>query len=140
MSKKVFIGVGHGGTDSGAVKYIVEKEYTLKTAFALSEILSKYGVDFKPNGYTRTVDRGDGDYLTADTIWDFKVSKAKPNKMHTLQLLMYWIMGQHSGQGVFKTIHNIGIFNLRSNEVYLYDTNNLPKEIVGIIKNEIICY
>ena len=36
MSKKVFIGVGHGGTDSGAVKYIVEKEYTLKTAFALS--------------------------------------------------------------------------------------------------------
>ena len=47
MSKKVFIGVGHGGTDSGAVKYIVEKEYTLKTAFALSEILSKYGVDFK---------------------------------------------------------------------------------------------
>ena len=25
MSKKVFIGVGHGGTDSGAVKYIVEK-------------------------------------------------------------------------------------------------------------------
>ena len=30
MSKKVFIGVGHGGTDSGAVKYIVEKEYTLK--------------------------------------------------------------------------------------------------------------
>lgn len=100
----------------------------------------KYGVDFKPNGYTRTVDRGDGDYLTADTIWDFKVSKAKPNKMHTLQLLMYWIMGQHSGQGVFKTIHNIGIFNSRSNEVYLYDTNNLPKEIVGIIKNEIICY
>lgn len=60
--------------------------------------------------------------------------------MHTLQLLMYWIMGQHSGQGVFKTIHNIGIFNPRSNEVYLYDTNNLPKEIVGIIKNEIICY
>ena len=42
MSKKVFIGVGHGGADSGAVKYIVEKEYTLKTAFALSEILSKY--------------------------------------------------------------------------------------------------
>ena len=100
----------------------------------------KDGFDFKPNGYTRTVDRGDGDYLTADTIWDFKVSKTKPNKMHTLQLLMYWIMGQHSGQGVFKTIHNIGIFNPRSNEVYLYDTNNLPKEIVGIIKNEIICY
>ena len=47
MSKKVFIGVGHGGTDSGAVKYITEKEYTLKTAFALAEFLSGYGVDYK---------------------------------------------------------------------------------------------
>ena len=63
MSKKVFIGVGHGGTDSGAVKYIVEKEYTLKTAFALSEILSKYGVDFK---LSRTQD--------IDTDMDSKVA------------------------------------------------------------------
>ena len=47
MSKKVFIGVGHGGSDPGAVKYITEKEYTLKVAYALSEILSKNGVDFK---------------------------------------------------------------------------------------------
>ena len=47
MSKKVFIGVGHGGTDSGAVKYIMEKEYTLKTAFAVAEYLSEYGIDYK---------------------------------------------------------------------------------------------
>ena len=47
MSKKVFIGIGHGGTDSGAVKYIVEKEYTLKTAFAVAEYLSEYGIDYK---------------------------------------------------------------------------------------------
>ena len=47
MSKKVFIGVGHGGSDPGAKDYIIEKEYTLKTAFALAEILSEYGVDYK---------------------------------------------------------------------------------------------
>ena len=47
MAKKVFIGVGHGGTDGGAAKYIVEKEYTLKTAFALAEYLSAAGVDYK---------------------------------------------------------------------------------------------
>lgn len=47
MAKKVFIGVGHGGTDGGAAKYIVEKEYTLKTAFALAEYLSAVGVDYK---------------------------------------------------------------------------------------------
>ena len=34
MSKKVFIGVGHGGSDSGAVGYIVEKEANLVMALA----------------------------------------------------------------------------------------------------------
>lgn len=47
MAKKVFIGVGHGGSDSGAVKYIAEKDYTLKTAFALTGYLSNYGIDYK---------------------------------------------------------------------------------------------
>ncbi len=47
MSKRVFIGVGHGGSDPGADVIITEKEYTLKTAFALAEILSEYGIDYK---------------------------------------------------------------------------------------------
>ena len=38
----------------------------------------KDGFTFEPNGYTETVNSGDGDYLTADTLWDFKVSKSKP--------------------------------------------------------------
>ncbi|MCM1227298.1 MAG: N-acetylmuramoyl-L-alanine amidase [Clostridium sp.] len=53
MAKKVFIGVGHGGSDSGAVKYIVEKEYTLKTAMAAAEYLKEYGVEYK---LSRTAD------------------------------------------------------------------------------------
>ena len=31
----------------------------------------KDGFTFEPNGYTETVSSGDGDYLTADTLWDF---------------------------------------------------------------------
>ena len=69
MSKKVFIGVGHGGTDPGAVKYITEKEYTLKVAFALSEVLSKYGVDYK---LSRTQD--------IDTDMDSKVAMCNAYK------------------------------------------------------------
>lgn len=53
MSKKVFIGVGHGGKDSGAVKYIVEKEYTLKTAQVVAEYLKARGVEYK---LSRTAD------------------------------------------------------------------------------------
>ena len=62
MSKKVFIGVGHGGSDPGAVKYITEKEYTLKTAKEVYNYLTAAGVSCK---MSRTSD--------VDTDMDSKV-------------------------------------------------------------------
>ncbi|MFR7606246.1 MAG: hypothetical protein ACLUV3_12825 [Oscillospiraceae bacterium] len=56
---------------------MVEKEHTLKTAFALSEILSKYGVDFK---LSRTQD--------IDTDMDSKVAmcnKYAPDSGYSFQ-------------------------------------------------------
>ncbi|MEO5535343.1 MAG: hypothetical protein ABIR17_09465 [Pseudolysinimonas sp.] len=47
-------------------------------------------------GYTKTVDTGDGDFVTRDTLWDFKVSVNPPTKDDTLQLLMYWLMARRS--------------------------------------------
>lgn len=100
----------------------------------------KDGFTFEPDGYTETVDSGDGDYLTSDTIWDFKVSKLKPTNKHTLQLLMYWIMGQHSGQKIYKNIQNLGIFNPRLNEVYLLNVDTISKNIIAEIERDVICY
>jgi len=91
-------------------------------------------------GYTATVISGDGDFLTSDTLWDFKVSINKPTSKHTLQLLMYWIMGQHSGQECFKNISKIGIFNPRLNTVYLFDMSKIDPNIIKIIEDEVICY
>ena len=91
-------------------------------------------------GYTATVNSGDGDFLTADTLWDFKVSKSKPTNKHTLQLLMYWIMGQHSGQEIYKSITKLGIFNPRLNTVYLLDMKNISDEIIQTVEKEVICY
>ena len=64
-------------------------------------LLKEYGsviadsFTFEKNGYTETVDSGDGDCLTSDTIWDVKVTKSTPNSKNTLQILMYYIMGKH---------------------------------------------
>lgn len=91
-------------------------------------------------GYTGTVETGDGDFLTKDTIWDFKVTVSEPTNKHTLQLLMYWIMGQHSGQEIFKTITNIGVFNPRLNKVYLFALSNLTKEVIEVVEKDVICY
>lgn len=45
MAKKVFLGVGHGGSDSGAVKYLVEKDVNLNMALACRDELVRHGVE-----------------------------------------------------------------------------------------------
>ena len=54
--KKVFIGVGHGGSDSGAVGYITEKDVNLQMALACRDFLTAYGVDVR---MSRTKDEDD---------------------------------------------------------------------------------
>lgn len=48
---KVFLGVGHGGSDSGAVGYIVEKDVNLNMANACREYLEANGVEVKMSRY-----------------------------------------------------------------------------------------
>ena len=102
--------------------------------------ITKDGFTFGPNGYTQVVCSGDGDFLTKDTLWDLKVSKTAPNSKHTLQLLMYWIMGNHSGNPEFLGITKLGIFNPRLNRAYLLNTDQIPKEIIAEVETQVICY
>jgi hypothetical protein len=44
MSYRVFIGVGHGGSDPGASKYVVEKEANLTIALELRKQLEAAGI------------------------------------------------------------------------------------------------
>lgn len=62
-------------------------------------------------GYTDSIESGDADYLTKDTIWDLKVRKAQPNKNSTLQVLLYYLLSLHSDQPEFKDITKVGIYN-----------------------------
>lgn len=54
---RVFIGVGHGGADPGAVGYLVEKNVNLKMATACYQYLTVRGVEVK---LSRTGDVSDG--------------------------------------------------------------------------------
>lgn len=100
----------------------------------------KDGFTFEPNGYTHTVDAGDGDFLTLDTLWDFKVIKSKLNSKYTLQLLMYWIMGQHSGQAIYKNIKKLGVFNPRLNCIYTLEVSDISPEVIKEVEKSVICY
>lgn len=101
--------------------------------------ITKDGFTFE-GGYTRIIDTGDGDFLTSDTLWDFKVSKNSPTSAHTLQLLIYYIMGMHSVHNEFKSIKKLGIFNPRMNCVYLKSISDIPSEILDEVSTEIIGY
>lgn len=91
-------------------------------------------------GYTNIVSSGDGDYLTKDTLWDFKVSKYGPRSSHTLQLLMYYIMGCHTIKSGFKSLRYIGIFNPRLNSVYLLDITKINPEVIDEVSCVVIGY
>lgn len=98
------------------------------------------GFHFSPNGYTEVVDTGDGDYLSKDTIWDFKVSKNDITNKHTLQLLMYYIMGKHSGNKIFKDINKLGFFNPRLNKVYILDVTDISNDVILSVEKDVIGY
>lgn len=97
------------------------------------------GLTFE-GGYTGYVSHGDGDFLTKDTIWDFKVSKQKVQTKHTLQLLMYWRMGLHSVHPEHKGVKYLGIYNPRENMVYRLDTAEIPASIISTVEREVIGY
>lgn len=56
MSKRVFIGVGHGGSDPGAVKYVKEADANLQMALGLKAELERHGVTV---GISRVKDEND---------------------------------------------------------------------------------
>lgn len=91
-------------------------------------------------GYTDIVNAGDGDYITADTLWDFKVSTSKITSKHTLQILMYYIMGLHSVHGYYKNIKKLGFYNPRMNVVYLCKVSSISSEIIKEVEDNVICY
>lgn len=95
---------------------------------------------FEPYGYTDVVDTGDGDYLTVDTLWDFKVSKGRLTSKYTLQLLMYYIMGKHSGQEVYRNMNKLGVYNPRLNTVYTLDVSDIPLDVIRVVEHDVICY
>ena len=98
------------------------------------------GFHFDPDGYTETVSQGDGDLLTADTLWDIKVSKNPPTKENTLQLLMYYLMGHHSGQDIFSTVTCMGICNPRLNTIYRLPAADIDPQTIAAVSHDVIGY
>lgn len=99
----------------------------------------KVGFELKGKD-AKYITNGDGDFLTEDTIWDFKVIRSEPSNEHTLQLLVYYIMGKHLNIPEFSKIEKLGLFNPRKNKIYLLNIKDIPEDIVKDVSEYVIGY
>ncbi|MEK3876808.1 hypothetical protein [Paenibacillus sp. FSL M7-0420] len=88
--------------------------------------------------YTPTITCGDGDYLTEDTLWDLKVSKNSPTSTHTLQLLVYYILGLRSIHLEFQNIKKLGIYNPRLNIAYLLENSKIDSSLIKEVATYVV--
>ena len=82
---KVYISVGHGGKDSGAVGHLVEKSVNLTMALACRNILVEHGVEVK---MSRMIDEDDPLTATIKEVNAYKPDLAvdvhnNAGKLHT---------------------------------------------------------
>ena len=101
--------------------------------------IAKCGFTFE-GGYSEIVSSGDGDFLTNDTLWDFKVSEKPLSSKQTLQLLIYYILGHNSIHKEFKKIKKLGIFNPLLNTVYQLDISEISNETFHVVSRYVLGY
>lgn len=134
------------------VENIIADEETVENIQVMVERSLSFLAEYGPtmlNGFTlgkesmtHLIGSGDGDFLTEDTLWDFKVSKYGPTKDHALQLMIYYLMGRKS-KGVeekMRTVKYLGIYNPRLNAVYRIALKDIDVETIRSIETEVIGY
>ena len=100
------------------------------------------GFKLDSTSYTEYINNGEGDFITEDGLWDMKVSVKKPDNKHTLQLMVYYLMGMRSESLMkyFSNIEKIGIYNPRLDKSYTLEIKNIDKAVIERISKEVIGY
>lgn len=91
-------------------------------------------------GLTDAVDSGDGDFLTQCGLWELKTSKYEPTIKHTLQVLLYYLMGLRSNKEEFQNIESIGIFNPILNKAWVKPVFEIDEAILNTVSEEVLGY
>ena len=81
---------------------------------------------------------GDYDYLTEDSLVDMKVLTKKISNKHTLQIILYWIVGMKSKKKLFSNVKYLKLYNPRLNVEYSFDLDGLTPDILKSILDEVL--
>ena len=100
----------------------------------------KTGLTFE-GGYTNVVVNGDCDYVTDNALIDFKVLRGNVTNNHTLQILMYYLMGLHSiHSSEFQKVKWLALFNPRKNVIHYVNVRRIPEAVINEVSRDIIGY
>lgn len=81
---------------------------------------------------------GDYDYLTEDSLIDMKVLSKKITNKHTLQIILYWIIGMKSDKKQFSNVKHLKFYNPRLNVEYQFDLYDLTPQLLKPILEEVL--
>lgn len=96
-----------------------------------------HGGVFSRSAYSDVITNGDYDFSTNTKIIDFKTSKYPPTKEHTLQVLIYYLLGNRGKYDADKVLANVttlSIFNPRLNAEWTLDVKDIPIETLNRVK------
>ncbi len=86
------------------------------------------------------VSAGDGDYMTADMLIDIKCSKQSIQSKWSLQLLMYWLLGQHSEYSKFRNVDKLCVFNPFNNESRIVSIAQIQDDVLYDVSKTVLGY
>lgn len=81
---------------------------------------------------------GDYDYLIEDSLIDMKVLSKKITNKHTLQNILYWIIGMKSDEKYFSNVKHLKFYDPRLNVEYQFDLDDLTPQLLKPILEEVV--
>lgn len=74
------------------------------------------------------------DFVSADTIWDLKVSSTGPSKVDLLQLLLYWMAASDDPDNSLE-IDYVGIYNPRMDAAWRIAVEEIPPDVLSTLES-----
>lgn len=97
----------------------------------------KFGRPIQPDAWIVQSDQfhldGHIDFVTADTIWDLKVSASPPSRSDVLQILLYWLVFQNDESATL-TVTHIGLYNPRLDVAWRIAIVDIPVDVVTAVE------
>lgn len=102
----------------------------------VSRWFERFGRPVRPGTWAVNSERfhldGHIDFVTADTIWDLKVSVTAPSSRDVLQLLLYWVAFCDDPENVYEITH-LGIYNPRMDIVWRIAVAAVPPDVIATV-------